>query len=67
MERLAPDKARPVVFFCTGPDCWLSWNASVRASRLGYGAVHWYRGGIAAWSAARLPLVPVELAGNLEP
>ncbi|MBA4467227.1 hypothetical protein FHK98_18460, partial [Cylindrospermopsis raciborskii CS-506_A] len=67
MEAIAPDKAQPVVFFCTGPDCWLSWNASLRAVRLGYTAVHWYRGGHAAWVAAKLPLVQSELVGNLDP
>lgn len=46
------DLARPVVFFCAGPRCWLSYNASLRAARLGYGNVRWYRGGIEAWGAA---------------
>ena len=43
--------ARPIVFFCSSPRCWLSYNAALRAVRLGYGNVRWYRGGIEAWGA----------------
>jgi PQQ-dependent catabolism-associated CXXCW motif protein len=49
------DKARELVFFCSGPRCWLSYNAALRAARAGYTNVHWYRGGIEAWRAAGLP------------
>jgi len=49
------DKARELVFFCSGPRCWLSYNAALRAARGGYTNVHWYRGGIEAWRAAGLP------------
>ena len=66
LEAIAPDRTQPIVFFCTGPDCWLSWNASLRAARLGYTAVHWYRGGFAAWTKAKLPLAPGELVGSLD-
>lgn len=45
------DRARPVVFFCASPRCWLSYNAALRAVRLGYTNVLWYRGGIEAWGA----------------
>jgi PQQ-dependent catabolism-associated CXXCW motif protein len=30
------DKAREIVFFCSGPRCWLSYNAALRAVRAGY-------------------------------
>lgn len=40
---------REMVFLCSGPRCWLSYNASLRAVRLGYTGVRWYRGGIEAW------------------
>jgi PQQ-dependent catabolism-associated CXXCW motif protein len=40
---------RELVFLCSGPRCWLSYNAALRAVRLGYTAVRWYRGGIEAW------------------
>ena len=51
------DKARPLVFFCSGARCWLSYNAALRAARAGYSNVHWYRGGIEAWRGAGLRTV----------
>ncbi len=45
------NRQRMLVFFCTGPRCWLSYNTALRAARLGYGNVRWYRGGIQAWGA----------------
>lgn len=50
------DKARPMVFFCVDAECWLSYNAALRAIALGYTNVMWYRGGIAAWRTAELPM-----------
>jgi rhodanese-related sulfurtransferase len=47
----------PVILYAEGPQSWLSVNASMRASRLGYRHVYWYRGGVASWRAAKLPLV----------
>jgi PQQ-dependent catabolism-associated CXXCW motif protein len=47
-----------VVFFCQGAECWESYNASLRAINLGYTSVFWYRGGLAAWQEAGLPLAP---------
>ena len=49
------DRARPLVFFCVDAECWLSYNAALRAIALGYTNVMWYRGGIAAWRMAELP------------
>ena len=46
------DKGRAMVFFCVDNECWLSYNAALRAIALGYTNVMWYRGGIAAWRAA---------------
>jgi PQQ-dependent catabolism-associated CXXCW motif protein len=43
---------RELVFLCSGPRCWLSYNAALRAVRLGYTGVRWYRGGIEAWGEA---------------
>src|SRR4051812_4356911 len=45
------DMGAPLVFLCAGPRCWLSYNAALRAVRLGYTNVLWYRGGIEAWGA----------------
>ncbi|WP_282571883.1 rhodanese-like domain-containing protein [Roseomonas acroporae] len=49
---------RPIVFFCLSSRCWESYNAVLRATRLGYQSVFWYRGGLESWRAAGLPLVP---------
>ena len=49
------DKARALVFFCRGAQCWLSYNAALRATTFGYENVYWYRGGITAWETAKLP------------
>lgn len=58
LDRLTQgDKQRPVVFFCVNTQCWLSYNAALRAAVAGYAQVLWYRGGIEAWNAAGLPLV----------
>lgn len=56
------DPARPVVFFCLSSECWLSYNTSLRAARLGYRNVAWYRGGVQAWKAAGLPMTRVTAA-----
>jgi rhodanese-related sulfurtransferase len=49
------DKSRPMVFFCVDSECWLSYNAALRAIRLGYTNVMWYRGGIASWRIGQNP------------
>ncbi len=56
------DAARPMVFFCASVNCWLSYNAALRAARLGYTAVGWYRGGIQAWIAAGGALAPMKVS-----
>ncbi|MEE4376266.1 MAG: rhodanese-like domain-containing protein [Candidatus Competibacteraceae bacterium] len=48
------DKA--LVFYCLDARCWLSYNSATRAHLLGYSNVYWYRGGIASWWEAGLPL-----------
>lgn len=47
-------KDRPLVFYCTGPSCWLSYNAARYAAHTGYRDVIWYRGGLDAWSESGL-------------
>lgn len=47
-----------LVFYCGGPQCWMSYNASPRAIELGYRNVLCYRGGLEAWQRAGLPLTP---------
>jgi PQQ-dependent catabolism-associated CXXCW motif protein len=46
----------PLVFFCAGAQCWESYNAALRAHALGYTDIRWYRGGLASWAEARLPM-----------
>lgn len=45
----------PLVFYCGGPQCWMSYNAALRAIQLGYRNVLWYRGGMEAWQRAGQP------------
>ena len=60
MERFREDlekltqgrKSAVLVFLCLSSECWMSYNASLRAVELGYTSVHWYRGGTAAWQRA---------------
>lgn len=51
------DRARLIVTYCAGVECWGSYNAALRAIRMGYHNVHWYRGGIEAWGQAGLPVL----------
>jgi PQQ-dependent catabolism-associated CXXCW motif protein len=43
-----------LVIFCGGRDCWMSYNACLRAIRAGYRQVSWYRGGLSAWRSEGL-------------
>ena len=47
----------PVVFYCQGIQCWMSYNAALRAIKLGYTNVLWYRGGLEAWQQLGMPVV----------
>ncbi len=53
----------PVVLYCLSSHCWMSCNAALRAIRLGYRNVLWYRGGIEAWQAAGQPTQPAGQSG----
>jgi PQQ-dependent catabolism-associated CXXCW motif protein len=46
----------PLIFFCESSKCWESYNAALRAMRMSFSNVFWYRGGLYAWRAAGLPL-----------
>ena len=61
LSRLVAGKPeRPLVFFCMGARCWESYNAVLRANAAGYRNLFWYRGGLASWSAAGLPMQPLQ-------
>ncbi|WP_162914881.1 rhodanese-like domain-containing protein [Desertibaculum subflavum] len=64
LAKIVTSKRSMLVFFCESPNCWLSYNASLRAAELGYSNVHWYRGGLAAWREAKLPTVKAVLEGQ---
>jgi PQQ-dependent catabolism-associated CXXCW motif protein len=65
MASIAPKKDTPIVTYCGNWECWLSWNTAMRLSALGYTNVHWYRGGIDAWKAAKLPVVDTPITAQL--
>ena len=46
----------PIVFFCAGVVPGRSYNACLRAEKMGFTRVYWYRGGLNAWQAAALPM-----------
>lgn len=50
------DLQKMLVFYCAGVQCWGSYNASLRAIRMGFRNVYWYRGGLDAWRQAGLPV-----------
>jgi PQQ-dependent catabolism-associated CXXCW motif protein len=43
------DTNAPIVTYCASPECWMSYNAALRAINAGYRNVMWYRGGLEAW------------------
>jgi rhodanese-related sulfurtransferase len=49
------NKSAHLAFFCNDARCAAALNAARRARDLGYAGVSWYRGGVQAWKAARLP------------
>jgi len=48
----------PIIYYCAGIQCWMSYNAALRTIALGQTNVGWYRGGIEAWVGAGLQTVP---------
>lgn len=56
MKLLSPDMNKPLIFYCSDRNCWAAVNAALRAKRLGYTQVAWYRGGLSSWKAAGLPV-----------
>ena len=55
------NRNKPLVFYCSSARCWPAYNTALRAVRLGYTAVRWYRGGIEAWGASGGALVEPRL------
>lgn len=68
LKRVAADKPdRPMVFFCLGAICWESYNAVLRAGAAGYRNLYWYRGGLASWREAGLPMQPLQSQQQPQP
>ena len=65
MSAIAPYKTTPIVAYCLDIRCWLSWNTAFRLVQIGYTEVYWYRGGMASWKAADLPLVLTPITAQL--
>ncbi|RZI43918.1 hypothetical protein EGT07_00340 [Herbaspirillum sp. HC18] len=57
MQLIQSDKTQPVGVFCASAECWVSVNAALRLQALGYTNISWYRGGMEALMAAKLPTV----------
>lgn len=55
LKQLSPDVDKPIVFYSRGRT-WHGANAALRAVKVGYKNVGWYRGGLDSWKAANLPL-----------
>jgi len=59
------NKGRPMVFYCMNTQCWMSYNAALRAIHLGFTQVYWYRGGIEAWQQAQQMSAGANAGGQL--
>ena len=57
LAAVVPAKDHPVIFYCNGPKCGRSSDATAKAVAAGYTNLHYYYGGIAAWKEEGLPLV----------
>lgn len=52
----APEKGRPLLFYCNGERCLRSANAVERAREWGYRNLYWFRGGWQEWMDKELPV-----------
>lgn len=65
MRAIVPNENTPIATYCSGWECWLSRNTAARLVAMGYKQVYWYRGGLASWKEAKLPLVETPITGQL--
>lgn len=56
LNTLAPDLARPVLFYCNGIRCLRSSRAASYAVKWGYKKVYWFRGGWNEWIEMGMPI-----------
>jgi len=50
-------RSKPVVFYCNGPHCYRSGDATAKAISWGWTRVYWFRGGIEEWTEKGYPLI----------
>ena len=55
--KVAPDKSKPVLFYCNGIRCLRSSDAIKKAKKWGYTNLIWFRGGWHEWTEKGLPSV----------
>ncbi|HEU5108367.1 MAG TPA: rhodanese-like domain-containing protein [Micromonosporaceae bacterium] len=60
---LLPDRAAPIVTYCSNPACPNSQRVADRLAALGYADVRKYAGGIEDWVAAGLPVESGQFVG----
>ena len=51
------DVQRNIIIFCQSGGCPESYKLAASAVSFGFQHIYWYRGGIMAWSAEKLPLI----------
>lgn len=56
LEKLAPRRDTPLLFYCNGERCLRSSIAAKLALKWGYQNVYWFRGGWQEWSAKYMPV-----------
>ena len=57
LEMIAPDKTKPILFYCNGTRCLRSSAAVAMALDWGYKNIFWFRGGWNEWTEKRLPVI----------
>ena len=65
LGQLTPIKDMPLVVYCADWQCWEAYNAMQRLYSLGYHKLYWYRGGLASWTKAGLPVVEIPLSAQV--
>ena len=65
MGQLTSIKEMPLVVYCADWQCWEAYNAMQRLYSLGYHKLYWYRGGLASWTKAGLPVVEAPLSAQV--
>jgi rhodanese-related sulfurtransferase len=57
LVKIAPNRAKPILFYCNGLKCGRAANAVTKAVNWGYKDVYYYALGMAEWQERGLPLV----------